>query len=203
MLAPTQRLGSTGAVRRDTLRPSSLPSKVPLQAARFFHEVHCLDLPTTSPRDGLGRFTPGNPGGPGRPQSPSAELRRALEDAISPDHAAAIIRRLTRLALEGDVPAARLVLERTCGRAADAPGETRAVGVKLPQLRTPADCGIAIERIADGIANGIVDLDVAKVLIDAIQVRIKTIETQELEQRLSELERSAASVEFGGSRRPA
>jgi hypothetical protein len=160
-----------------------------------------LDALPTSPRDRHGRFTPGNPGGPGRPQSPTTELRRALEDAISPEHAAAIIRRLTRLALEGDVPAARLVLERTCGRAADAPGETRAIGVELPRLRTPADCSLAIERIADGIAKGTVDIEVAKVLIDAIQVRVKTIETQELEQRLAELEKAAASVELGGKHR--
>jgi hypothetical protein len=160
-----------------------------------------LDTPPTTPRDGHGRFASGNQGGPGRPRSPAAELRRAVEEAISPDHAAAIIRRLARKALEGDVAAARLVLERTCGRSAEAPAESKAAGVEFPRLRTAADCSLAIERIADGIAKGTVDLAVAKALIDAIQVRIKTIETQDLEQRLAELEKGAASVEFGDSRR--
>ena len=78
---------------------------------------------------------------------------------------------------------------------------TTAVDFELPRLRTAADCSLAIQRIAEGIAKGSVDLAVAKLLIDAIQVRIKTIETQDLEQRLAELEKSAASVELGGNHR--
>ena len=158
-----------------------------------------MDANPTLPRDGHGRFTPGSPGGPGRPRSPSADLRRAVAEAITPDHAAAIIRRLTRQALEGDIAAARLVLERTCGRVPEAPAETTAVDFELPRLRTAADCSLAIQRIAEGIAKGSVDLAVAKLLIDAIQVRIKTIETQDLEQRLAELEKSAASVDLRGN----
>jgi len=168
-------------VQRDTLQPSGLPSKLSSQ-----------DVPPTSPRDGHGRFVPGHPGGPGRPRSPAAELRRAVEEAISPEMAAAIIRRLTRKALEGDVASARLVLERTCGRAPEAAAEPSAVGVELPRLRTAADCSLAIERIAAGIAKGTVDLAVAKALIEAIQVRVKTIETEDLETRLAELEQAAA-----------
>lgn len=111
------------------------------------------------------------------------------------------MRLLARKALEGDLAAGKFVVERLCGRSADVAPEAKPIGFELPRLRTAADCSVAIERIADGIAKGTVDLDVAKALIDAIQVRIKTIETQDLEGRLAELEKTAATVDLSGSHR--
>ena len=159
-----------------------------------------MDGPPTSQRDGNGRFAPGNPGGPGRPRSPAAELRRAVEEAISPEHATAIIRKLTRLAFDGNVAAARLVLERTCGRAPEAVVEPKPVGVELPRMSTAADCNLAIELLGDAITTGKCDLDAARVLIDVIQARLKAIEVNDLEERLAELEKTATSVDATGSR---
>jgi hypothetical protein len=139
-------------------------------------------------RDEKGRFTVGNPGGPGGPRRRQSELRRAAEDAVTPDHVAAMIRRAARMALEGDLQAMRLVLERTCGRANLAPPQAEPLGITIPKLDTTADCDEAVGSLIKGICQGGVDREAAKILIDAIQARLKAIEVNELEERLAQLE---------------
>ena len=145
-------------------------------------------------RDEQGRFAVGNAGGPGGPRRRTSELRRAAEDAITPEHVAAMVRKATRMGLEGDLGAMRLVFERTCGRSAQAPVDAEPVDVTLPSLRTAENCNTAIERLIDGICAGTVDRDVAKLLIDAIETRLKAIEVNELEERLAQLEQTAEHV---------
>ena len=151
-------------------------------------------------RDATGRFTEGNAGGPGGARRRSSELRRAAEEAITPEHVTAMIRKAARMALEGNLPAMRLVLERTTGRAPEAPVEVEPLGIELPRLRTAADCNAAIEKLVDGICKGNVDRDAAKLLIDAIQTRLKAIEVNELEVRLAQLEESAKAVDMNAHR---
>jgi len=69
-------------------------------------------------RDERGRFLPGNSGGPGRP-STVHEHRAAMVQAVTPEDIAAIMRQLVRQAVEGDVQAAKIILERFFGRPAD------------------------------------------------------------------------------------
>lgn len=156
-------------------------------------------MPDEDIRDERGRFRPGNPGGPGGARRRvSVELRRAAEEAVTSEHVQAIIRKATRMALEGNLAAMRFVLERTAGRSAEAPVETEPLGIALPRLRTAADCNLAIERLVQGLCEGSVDRDAAKLLIDAIQARIKAIEVSELEQRLADLERAADATGSSG-----
>jgi len=67
-----------------------------------------------------GRFLHGNAGGPGNPHArQTAELRSALLDAIDADAIRRVIAALLTAAEEGDVAAARVLLERVFGRPAD------------------------------------------------------------------------------------
>ncbi|GAB4127846.1 MAG: hypothetical protein Kow0040_01870 [Thermogutta sp.] len=68
-------------------------------------------------RDNRGRFVPGGPGGPGRPKKrySAVELRKAVLQAITPEELASIVRVLFSRAMEGDVAAAREVLNRILG----------------------------------------------------------------------------------------
>ena len=60
-------------------------------------------------RDERGRFAVGNPGGPGRPKGSAAkEFRAAVNDRLMD-----VIQKVLELALEGDLRAARLILDRT------------------------------------------------------------------------------------------
>ncbi len=156
--------------------------------------------PTPSGRDSGGRFAAGNSGGPGGARRRVCELRRAAEDAITPEMVAAAMRKCAMLALQGNLAALRILLDRACGKAGEAPLEGDPLGVTPPRLRTAADCSNALEKVTDAICRGTVDIAVAKVLIDAVTARIKVLEATELEARLAELEKQAATVDFGRSR---
>jgi len=74
-----------------------------------------------SGRDSTGRFLPGHPGGPGNPHvAQVARLRSAMLRAVSEDQIQAVVSKLLELALRGNVPASREILDRCLGRAADA-----------------------------------------------------------------------------------
>ena len=147
-------------------------------------------------RDAKGRFTPGNPGGPGGPRRRAFTLREAASEAITQEHLQAMLRKAAAMALQGNLSAMRFVFERVCGKAPEAPATAEPLGIALPSMRTAAECNQALERITDAICNGTLDRDVAKLLIDAVQARLKAIEVHELEQRLADLEESAAKVEM-------
>jgi len=153
-----------------------------------------------SHRNANGKFTAGNPGGPGGARRRSLELREAAEEAISPDHLRAMMRKAMVLALNGNLQAMRFVAERILGRPADPPSEGVPLGVSLPRLVTAADCGMAIDLIQEGLTKGAIDRDTAKVLLDVVQVRMKAIDLNDHEQRLAELESAAKAVDFGGRR---
>jgi hypothetical protein len=83
------------------------------------HEQTQSDKPVGE-RDARGRFTRGNKGGVGNPYARRvALLRRAMLSIVKPDDMRAIIVKMILLAGEGDVAAARLVLQYTLGKASE------------------------------------------------------------------------------------
>lgn len=154
-----------------------------------------------SGRDASGRFAAGNPGGPGGPRRRSSELRRAAEEAISPEYIQALIRKFTRMGLEGNLGAARLVFERTCGRAAEPQMEAAPISISMPRMRTAAECYAATDRVVSAFTQGMIDREAAKFLLDAVQTRLKAIELTDLDARLAELENAARAIETGSKGR--
>jgi len=68
-------------------------------------------------RDNKGRFAAGNRGGPGNPHAQRTSLlRNAMLSAVSADDVEKIIRAIVKAAKEGDIVAAREVLDRTIGK---------------------------------------------------------------------------------------
>ena len=67
-----------------------------------------------TPHDG--RFAPGNRAAAGR-SSRASELRKAFQEAITPEDIQAIATALVKSAKDGDIAAAKLILDRCCGKA--------------------------------------------------------------------------------------
>jgi hypothetical protein len=155
---------------------------------------------TDSGRDARGRFGPGNPGGPGGSRRRACELRMAAEEAVTPEMVKGAMRKCAMLALQGNLSALRILLERALGKPLEASVEGEPLDIAPPRLRTAADCSTALERVTDAICKGSIDYAAGKLLIDAITARIRVLEVTELEARLTELEKQAASVDFGGRR---
>ena len=153
-------------------------------------------LPAPEPRDPNGRFAPGNAGGPGRSKGKGHELQRAAQDAITPEHIAALMRKALRMGLEGKPGGDALRRGRTCGKAPDAPPMGVPLDISPPKLRSAADCTAAIQKVTDTLCNGTLDLLHGKVLLDAISTQAKLIEVGDLEARLAELEKQASVVDF-------
>lgn len=73
--------------------------------------------PSTNGRNGNGQFTKGNPGGPGNPFSAKVNGHRAaMLEAISEDDVQRVVRKLVELAADGDVAAAKVLLDRLFGK---------------------------------------------------------------------------------------
>ena len=149
-----------------------------------------------STRDGRGRFAKGNPGGPGNPLAQHASnMRRAAMDAIGPEHVTAILRKVAKRALEGDLKAARIVLDRVLGRPREEPEEGSPIDMQLPRLGTAMECTEAASTVVSALCRGQMNQGVARVMLEAIQVRARTLETSEFEQRLEQLEQAAQQAE--------
>ena len=68
-------------------------------------------------RDARGRFLPGNPGGPGNPHAKhTADFKAAILQALTPKDMGKIVTKLVTLACDGDVPAAKELLNRVLGK---------------------------------------------------------------------------------------
>lgn len=150
----------------------------------------------SSGRDQHGRFAPGNPGGPGGSRNRANELRQAAVNAITSEHIEALIRKATRMGLEGNVGAMRLVFERTSGKPIEVKAEIEPIPISLPKLEAATDCARATDKVLDAMCRGLMDKDTAHVMLEGIQTRLKTIEAVDLEGRLLELERAASLVDL-------
>jgi hypothetical protein len=124
-------------------------------------------------------------------------MQKAVQEAVTPEHAQALIRVVLKQGLQGNLQAARIVLDRVCGRPQDGRGDGEHIDIGLPNLRTAANCTAAIDVIIASMTAGTVDLPTAKFLLDAVERRRKAIETLEHEQRLTDLEKAASVVDFG------
>lgn len=150
-------------------------------------------------RGAKGRFAPGNKGGPGGSRRRASELRRAAEEAVTPDMVSAAMRKCALLALQGNLAALRILLERTLGRPAEAP-LAEPLDIEPLKLRTAADCTAALQKVTDAMCQGRLDVVHGKVLLDAIETQSKLINVSELEVRLMELEKQIATVDLGRGR---
>ncbi len=82
---------------------------------------HCSEAGPSSQegRSTNGRFAKGNPGGPGNPFARQvAAMRQEFFAAVTGEDVAAIARVMIEKAKEGDVAAARIVLQYTLGKPA-------------------------------------------------------------------------------------
>lgn len=154
-----------------------------------------MNEPSDTWRNERGRFNPGNPGGPGGSHKHATALRRAAEHAVTEEHVQAMVRKAVRMALEGNMTAMKVALERTIGRPAEAPAEARPLSIDIGQLRTAVDCSLATQRIVDGVVKGALPDAAAKLLLEAVQTRLKALELVEFEQRLMQLEETSKLVQ--------
>jgi thioredoxin-like negative regulator of GroEL len=131
-----------------------------------------------------GRFERGQSGNPqGRPAG-SRNKASILLDKMADDEAEAIQRLVIDAAKTGDLKAAELLLARIWP-----PRRGRSVRIELAPIQSAAGVSEAMAAVVDAMAAGDITPDEAATITGILEVRRKVIETQELADRVSRLER--------------
>ncbi|MFO1052228.1 MAG: hypothetical protein U1F36_08445 [Planctomycetota bacterium] len=111
-------------------------------------------------------------------------LHQALLDAVEPRMVEAIAKRLVKAALEGDVAAAKVVLDRTLGRSAPAV-------FRMPRIESTADLPGALNQILRAAARGAISPEDAARFASIVDAAGRAIAAAEIEERLARLESGA------------
>ncbi len=133
----------------------------------------------TDIRNPDGTFAAGNPG---KPKGSRHKATRAVVEMLEGQQEALTQTAIDK-ALEGDVTALRLCIDRIAPVRKDAP-----VSFELPEIETAEDAANAARAILKAVAEGeITPLEAATVMSVVEQFR-RTLETTEIEQRIAALE---------------
>jgi len=134
-------------------------------------------------RDAQGRFRTGNAGGPGNPKVRQlAAHQAAVREALTPDDLRAVIRKLHELAIDGDVSAARVVLDRVVGKSKHEVAGPPAWTFEAQAMGTARGRAAAIRSLLGAVVEGRVPPEDAKALVDLIQAAGSVLPHEILEQ---------------------
>jgi len=106
-------------------------------------------------------------------------------EALLDNEATALTRKAIERALEGDLVALRLCLERILPARRDRP-----VAFALPTVGTAADALAASSAILQACAEGALSPMEAREIMDLLSTHVRTLETTEIEARLCALEKA-------------
>ena len=128
-------------------------------------------------------FQPGQSGNPaGKPKGTRHRLT-LLAEKMMEDEAADVVRAVLEAAKDGDMGAARLVMERV-----SPVRKGRPVAFDLPAVTTAADVLTALGAVLQAVAEGALTPDEAACVAGLLEAKRKAIETVAIEQRLAALE---------------
>lgn len=134
---------------------------------------------TTADRNPDGTFAPGNAG---RPKGSRHKVTLAVE-AMLEGQQEQLTQTAIDKALEGDVTALRLCIDRIAPVRKDAP-----ISFELPEIETADDAAQAARAVLKAIAAGEVTPIEAAAVMGVIEQFRRTLETTEIERRISALE---------------
>lgn len=133
-----------------------------------------------APKSAFKPGTSGNPKGkPAGTRSKSTQLLLALMDG----DAANITKAVIDAAKGGDLMAAKIILDRLIP-----PAKERPVNVDLPDTQTAEGVSAAQSAILQAVAGGDLMLGEATTLSAIVESKRRAIETQELSDRITQLE---------------
>lgn len=133
-------------------------------------------------RNSRGQFAKGQSGNPaGRPKAVTTELRQAMQD-----HGRAVADKVIEQASQGDMAAAKLVLERLV------PAQKPSHAPVMFDLDAEAPLASQAQQIMTAVAAGDLPVDQGRALIDALASLAKIAEIDEIQRRLDALEETNA-----------
>jgi uncharacterized protein YjaG (DUF416 family) len=128
------------------------------------------------------RGRPFQRGNPGRPKGSRNATTLALESLLD-GQAEALTQKAVELALDGDLAAIRICLERILP-----PRKDRPVTFSLPQISCASDAAKASASLVAAVSSGEITPSEAVEISRLLETYVRTLEITELEQRLNKLE---------------
>ena len=104
-------------------------------------------------------------------------------DRIGADAGASVLKAVVRAAEQGDMAAARIVLDRAWPARRGRP-----VRLELPAMRTAADLAAALSAVTGAVGRGDLSPEEGAAVAAVLEAQRRAIETQELERRIAALE---------------
>ena len=141
--------------------------------------------PENTGRKSDGTFAPGNSLG-GKPAGARHKVTRAIEALLDNEHEA-LTRKAIEKALEGDMVALRLCLDRLAPPRKDAP-----VSIGLPAVRSAADAVEASAAVLAAVAAGEITPDEAGRVMALLTAHKAIVEAGDHEARIAALESTQA-----------
>lgn len=134
-------------------------------------------------RDPKGRFIPGCAGGPGGSRR-RKEFRRAIEDAVTPDHLAGLMRKTMMMALGGNTKAIDIAFSQLVGRPSEAPEPAEVLDITFQDLNTADACREAMATVLQKITQGKVNRATGELLLTGLRECLGAIEAAQKDQQL-------------------
>jgi hypothetical protein len=122
----------------------------------------------------------GNPAG--KPPGSRHKVTLAVERLLDGE-GEELTRKAIELAKEGDLTALRLCLERICP-----PRKSRPIAIDLPDVKSGEGVSLAQAAVVQAVGEGEITPEEGQVLSNILESRRKSIETEDHERRLDELE---------------
>ena len=142
-------------------------------------------------------FRPGNRFGKGRPAGSRNKVTLECE-ALLEGEALAITRKVIALAKKGNLPAAKLCMDRLCP-----PRRERRLHLELPEMASAEDIRRGLQVLMQELAEGRITPGEAERVAHLLDCARKSIETQVLEGRLAEVEKTIREYGEAHERRAA
>ncbi len=132
---------------------------------------------------GKTRGRPFQKGNPGRPKGARNKATMAVE-ALLDGQAETLTRKAIEKALEGDLAALRLCLDRICPPRKDAP-----VALKMPPMNGAGDAATVMALVLTTVASGELTPTEGGAIAGLVETYRRTLETTEIERRIAALEK--------------
>ena len=128
-------------------------------------------------------FQPGQSGNPaGKPRGAKNHATRMVQ-ALLDSRGQEIAEKAINLALAGDGPVLRAILDRLCPAKRDAP-----VSLVLPKIESAADIPAVTAAILEAVSAGRLTPSEAQAVAGLVEVHRKAVELADIEKRLAALE---------------
>ena len=134
-------------------------------------------------------FKKGQSGNPsGRRRGSRHKVSLAIESLLEGE-GEALARKAIDLALEGDLTALRLCLERLCP-----PVKQRPIHIKMPTVESASEAVGAMTAVLESVSTGEITTGEGQAFADMIERFRRVLETEELERRIGALENTRENV---------